>query len=76
MLEKIQRNDSKIVYAYNDFSRPLSEEVYDRKGELLKKCSKKYSGLLLESETDAEGLTKQYAYDYAGRVSQVCQEQR
>lgn len=73
MLEKIQRNGSKVVYAYDEFSRPTSEEIYDRDGNFLKKCSKKYAGLLLLSEKDGEGVKKCYAYDYAGRVSEVRQ---
>ncbi len=72
-LEKIQRNGSKVVYAYDDLSRLTSETIYDHDGQILKRCSKKYSGLLLLSETDGEGLTKKYIYDYAGRVSEVSQ---
>ncbi|MBA3238751.1 MAG: RHS repeat protein, partial [Parachlamydiaceae bacterium] len=73
ILEKIQRNGSKVVYAYDDLSRLTSEKTYDLDGKLLKKCSKKYLGLSLYSETDGEGLTKKYVYDYAGRVSEVNQ---
>lgn len=71
ILEKIQRNGSKIVYTYDDFSRLKAETTYDRNGTLLKTCSKEYSGLLLRSETDGEGLKTTYIYDYAGRVSEV-----
>ncbi|MBA3604319.1 MAG: hypothetical protein H0W50_11945 [Parachlamydiaceae bacterium] len=73
LLTKTQRNGSKVRYSYDDFSRPIVEEIFDRAGKPLKKCSKKYSGLLLEYETDGEGLQKSYTYDYAGRVSEVRQ---
>lgn len=73
VLEKVQRNGSKVVYFYDDFSRPISEETYDREGNLLKKCIKEYSGLLLRSETDGEGVKTKYTYDYAGRISEVRQ---
>lgn len=71
ILEKTQRNGSKVVYAYDDFSRITSEETYDREGKLAKRCSKTYAGLLLQSEDDGSGLEKQYTYDYAGRVSAI-----
>ncbi|MBA3602720.1 MAG: hypothetical protein H0W50_03585 [Parachlamydiaceae bacterium] len=73
LLRKTQRNGSVVRYSYDDFSRPLEEEIYDRSGKLLKKCTKKYSGLLLESETDGEELEKRYTYDYAGRISEIRQ---
>ena len=73
VLEKRQSNGSKVIYAYDDLSRLKSEEIYDQKGNLLKKSTKKYSGLLLSSETDGEGLKTSYVYDYAGRVSEIHQ---
>lgn len=73
VLEKRQRNGSKALYTYDSFSRQKSEQIYDREGNLLKKSTKKYSGLLLISEKDGEGLITSYTYDYAGRVSEVRQ---
>lgn len=72
LLEKIERNGSKIVYTYDAFSRPTSEKMYDSKGKLLKESNKEYSGLLLLSETDAAGLETTYSYNYAGKVSKSC----
>lgn len=71
ILEKIQRNGSKILYTYDDLSRLTSETIYDRDGTLLKKCTKKYSGLALYSETDGEDLKTTYTYDYAGRIYEI-----
>lgn len=71
ILEKKQRNGSKVAYIYDEFSRPISEKIYDEKGHLLKETKKKYSGLLLLSEKDAEGVKTKYTYDYAGRVCEV-----
>lgn len=71
ILEKTCRNGSKSLCSYDEFSRPLSEEIYDRDGTLLKKTAKKYRGSQLYSETDGEGVVTLYSYDYAGRVSKI-----
>jgi YD repeat-containing protein len=73
VIEKTERNGSKVVYTYDAFSRPTSEKVYGHEGNLLKETSRKYIGNLLLSETDGEGLETHYTYDYAGRVSEVHQ---
>lgn len=71
VLEKRQRNGAKAVYTYDAFSRQTSESIYGSDGTLLKQSSKKYSGLLLLSETDGEGVITTYKYDYAGRVAHL-----
>ncbi len=71
LLEKKERNNSKVLYAYDALSRLISETTYDCDGKLLKEISKKYSGSLLVSETDEEGVKTKYKYDFAGRVLEI-----
>ncbi|MBA3602345.1 MAG: RHS repeat-associated core domain-containing protein [Parachlamydiaceae bacterium] len=71
LLEKKEKNESKVVFTYDVFSKAISEKKYDRDGKLLKEISKKYSGDLLVSEIDGEGVKTTYTYDYAGRISEL-----
>jgi RHS repeat-associated protein len=57
----------KILYAYDIFDRPTRIETYAPNGALLKVTTTTYSTFNKLSETDGEGNTTHYHYDYAGR---------
>jgi len=58
---------TKTLYFYDIFDHPIRIETYAANGELLKVNLVTYSSFNKLSETDGEGNTIYYKYDYAGR---------
>jgi RHS repeat-associated protein len=63
----IDKNGSKSVYTYDIFDHPIRVEVYASSGELLKVHTSVYTPFCKLSETDGEGITTTYTYDFCGR---------
>ncbi|MCC5832531.1 MAG: RHS repeat-associated core domain-containing protein [Chlamydiales bacterium] len=64
----IDPNGSKTVYSYDLFDHPIQTEVYSCEGELLTTRSATFSPFHKLSESDPEGITTHYTYDFAGRL--------
>ena len=63
----IDKNGSQTIYTYDIFDHPIKTEIYSSTGALLKTTSATWSPFNMLSETDGEGLTTAYTYNYAGR---------
>ena len=59
---------TKTIYSYDFFDNPIKTEVYSPEGKLLATTSARYSPFHKHSETNSEGITTQYTYDFAGRI--------
>ncbi len=64
----IAPSGTKTVYAYDRLDNLIKTEIFSPKGELLVTTSATYSPFYKLSETDGEGITTNYAYDFAGRL--------
>ncbi len=58
---------TKTFYSYDIFDRPVRTETYGADQTLLKQTFATYSAFNKLSETDGEGNTTHFQYDYAGR---------
>jgi RHS repeat-associated protein len=65
--QQIHIDGSKTEYSYDLFDHPIRQQTYDHSGTLLKTLQAAYSPFHKLSETDGEGITTIYAYDFAGR---------
>lgn len=63
----IDSQGTQTLYFYDIFDHPIRVEIYSRNGELLKVTTATYSPFNKLSETDGEGHTAHYKYDFAGR---------
>ena len=61
------KNDSKSIYEYDIFENPVRTTVYSQSGQLLKTSTSTYTPFCKLSETDGEGTTTFYTYDFCGR---------
>ncbi|MCH9625856.1 MAG: hypothetical protein S4CHLAM123_10400 [Chlamydiales bacterium] len=64
----VDSSGAQTVYAYDLFDNPTKTEIYSPEGELLATTSATYSTFHTLSETDSEGISTNYIYDYAGRM--------
>lgn len=62
-----QPNGTKIVYTYDILDNPIQTDTYSPKGTLLITTKATYSPFHKLSETDPEGISTYFTYDYAGR---------
>ncbi len=63
----VDKNGAKSVYTYDLFDRPTDITVYSSAGEVLKTTQSTYSPFCRLSETDGEGVTTTFTYDFCGR---------
>ena len=57
----------KTAYKYDVFGHIVETKIYSQSGALLKQSSATYSSCCKLFETDFEGVTTDYLYDFAGR---------
>lgn len=67
---KKARNGSTTKYAYDDFGRVISEELYSADNKFIKRKSYQHNTFHLISSTDARGITTHYQYDGSGKKIQ------
>lgn len=65
----VNPDQTQTEYTYDLFQRMTSKTTYAADGELLAKESWRYSAFHLIAYTDPRGLTTEYSYDGAGRIS-------
>lgn len=63
----IDRNGIKTAHHYDIFGHPIKTETFSALGELLTLTTATYSPFQKLSETDPNGVTTFYSYDFAGR---------
>jgi len=68
LVEKIERNGTRVCYSNDGFGRVLKEERFSANGILLNTKSNTYNSTNILSETDASGITTFYHYDGASRL--------
>ncbi len=68
LAQKIARDGTKTVYKSDGQNRIESELVYGKSGTLHKSILRTYTGFHLRTETDSEGTTISYQYNYAGQL--------
>nr|NGX55656.1 tRNA3(Ser)-specific nuclease WapA [Chlamydiota bacterium] len=61
------RNGSTTHFTADIFDNPIKTEIYSSSGELLKSQTAAYAAFTTLSETDSEGVTTYYTYDFVGR---------
>ncbi|NGX55334.1 MAG: tRNA nuclease WapA [Chlamydiae bacterium] len=61
------KNGAITQYTYDSFDNPIKTEIFSKDGPLLKTTSATFSPFAKLSETDGEGITTYYLYDFAGR---------
>ncbi|MCH9628165.1 MAG: hypothetical protein S4CHLAM2_18200 [Chlamydiales bacterium] len=64
----VDANATKTAYTYDLFDNPIKTEVFSPEGTLLAVSTACYSPFCKLSETDPEGNTTHYSYDFAGRL--------
>lgn len=67
LIYKKDRGGAQITVSYDIFDHPINSCINDKNGKELKRLSQKASSFFILSETDAEGVSTTYGYDFAGR---------
>lgn len=76
LASQVDRNGIKTTYEYDIFDHPIKQAVYSSSGILLKAGAATYSPFHKLSETDVEGVTTVYTYDFAGRKIKEKRDER
>ena len=71
LAKETRSNGTYTLFHYDGLDRLVRSEVFSGEGELLCVETKKYQGLNLLAETDANGFTTHYEYDLAARCTAV-----